>query len=59
MIQYKERFLASLPCSLSRFDIVSTTCETMQALNIITGVEALMVETFQDPNERKYELLVL
>ena len=59
MTVYKERYLSSLPCSLSRFDIVSTTSETMQALNIISNVEAMMLETVVDPNERKYELLIL
>ena len=59
MTQYKERYLSSLPCSLARFDIISTSCDTMKALSIISDVEALMVETFQDPNVRNFELLVL
>ena len=59
MKKLKSIFLETLPCSLSRFDIVQTKDATMPELAFISDVELKMLGTLSDPKLRNFELLIL
>ena len=59
MKKLKSIFLETLPCSLSRFDIVQTKAETMHQLAFISEIELQMLATFSDAKLRNFELLIL
>ena len=55
----KTAYLASLPCSLARFDIIRTSSTSMQELAFITDTEGAMINTIEDESLHNFELLVL
>ena len=55
---YKAKFLETLPCCISRFDVIKTTADAMLQLKFISDVELEMIKLV-DESRRDFEFLVL
>ena len=55
---YKSKFLETLPCCISRFDVIKTTSDAMFELKFISELELSMINLV-DETRRDFEFLVL